>query len=94
MFAAIGRFAYRRRRPIVAVWLLLFAVGVWGDLHVAGSLKGGGFTSSTDPSEQTLTLAWQRLKAGLSTVTVVFTSDSLAAKSPSSSSFRPRRCRA
>jgi putative drug exporter of the RND superfamily len=82
VFAAIGRFAYRRRRPIVAVWVLLFAAGVWGDVHVAGVLKGGGFTSPTDPSEKTLTLAWQRLKAGLSTVTVVFTSDSLQVKSP------------
>ena len=81
MFAAIGRFAYRRRKPIVAIWLALFVLGAWGDLHVSSVLKGGGFTRSDDPSEKALTLTWQRLHAGLSTVTVVFTSDTLDAHS-------------
>jgi RND superfamily putative drug exporter len=80
VFAALGRFAFRRRKAIVVTWLVLFALGVWGNLHVAGVLKGGGFTSPSDPSEQTLTLAWQRLRAGLSTVTVVFTSNTLDAR--------------
>ena len=82
MFAAIGRFAYRRRRPIVAIWAVLFVLGLAGAFGVADVLKGGGFTSPSDPSEQTLTIAWQRLRAGLSTVTVVFTSDTLKATSP------------
>ena len=82
MFAAIGRFAYRRRRPIVAVWVVLFALGLVGDFKVSGQLKGGGFTSPNDPSEKALTVAWQRLRAGLSTVTIVFTSDTLKASSP------------
>jgi len=53
-----------------------------GSQHrVAGELKGGGFSNSHAPAQQALRLMQQRLDTGLSQLVVVFTSDTMPARS-------------
>jgi RND superfamily putative drug exporter len=80
VFAGLGRFAYRRRRLILAVWLIAFAAGLAGTVTLARHLKGGGFSSPDTPAQQALALMQRRLKLGLAAVTVVFTSPTLDAR--------------
>jgi len=82
MFAALGRFVYRRRRLVVAVWAAAFAVAALGAFDVAHQLKGGGFTRPGAPSQQGQRQMQERLGVGPATVTIVFASDTLDARSP------------
>ncbi|HEY5386858.1 MAG TPA: MMPL family transporter, partial [Thermoleophilia bacterium] len=82
MFAALGRFVYRRRRIIVLAWTLAFAAGVVATLHLPGELKGGGFTNPATPSQRAQTAMQERLGFGPARLTIVFTSPSLDARSP------------
>ena len=82
MFAAIGRFAYRRRRIIVLAWAVAFAAGVVATAHVPPRLKGGGFTNPTTPSQQAQQAMQDRLGFGPAQLTIVFTSPTLDARSP------------
>ena len=82
MFAAIGRFSYRRRHLIVALWSVAFVAGVVASLDVASSLKGGGFTNVSSPSQRGQAEMQQRLGFGPASLTIVFASDTLDARSP------------
>lgn len=81
MFAALGRFSYRRRRVIVVVWTLAFAAGLVASLNVAAQLKGGGFTNPESPSQQGQRQMQQRLGFGPSSLTIVLTSDAMPVRS-------------
>ena len=82
MFAALGRFAYRRRKLIVVLWSLAFAAGLVASLSVAAQLKGGGFTNPSSPSQQGQRRMQERLGFGPASLTIVFSSDTLSARSP------------
>lgn len=82
MFHALGRFSYRFRWLVIAVWAILFAASLVATPYLAGVLKGGGFSSSDSPSQQAATLMVERLNAGRSNLVVVFTSPSLDARGP------------
>ena len=82
MFAALGRSAYRRRKLIVVLWSLAFAAGLVASLSVAAQLKGGGFTDPSSPSQVGQRRMQQRLGFGPASLTIVFTSDELSARSP------------
>ena len=82
MFAALGRFSYRRRKLIVVLWSLAFAAGIVASLNVAAQLKGGGFTNPSSPSQQGQRQMQERLGFGPSSLTIVFSSDTLSARSP------------
>ena len=82
MFAALGRSAYRRRKLIVVLWSLAFAAGLVASLSVAAQLKGGGFTNPASPSQVGQREMQQRLGFGPASLTIVFTSDELSARSP------------
>jgi RND superfamily putative drug exporter len=82
VFAALGRFAYRRRKLIVVLWTLAFAAGVLASLSVAAQLKGGGFTDPASPSQQGQRQMQDRLGFGPASLTVVFSSDGDSARSP------------
>ena len=82
MFAAIGRFAYRRRRIIVLAWVVAFAAGLVATAHVPPRLKGGGFTNPTTPSQRAQQAMQDRLGFGPAQLTIVFTSATLDARSP------------
>ncbi len=58
MFAWLGRFAYRRRRPILVVWVLFFVVGIALGSQVFGrtksDLNGGGELSESVQADERL----------------------------------------
>lgn len=82
MFAALGRSVYRRRKLIVVLWSLAFAAGLVASLSVAAQLKGGGFTDPSSPSQVGQRQMQQRLGFGPASLTIVFASDELSARSP------------
>ena len=82
MFAAIGRFVYRRRRIIVLVWTVAFVAGLVATTHLPGELKGGGFTNPTSPSQRAQKAMQERLGFGPARLTIVFSSPRLDARSP------------
>ncbi len=82
MFAALGRLAYRRRKLIVVLWSLAFAAGLLASLSIAAQLKGGGFTNPGSPSQRGQREMQGRLGFGPASLTIVFSSDTLSARSP------------
>lgn len=82
MFAALGRSAYRHRKLIVVLWTAAFVAGLVATLDVAGRLSGGGFTNPSSPSQQGQRLMQERLGFGPASLTLVFSSDTLSARSP------------
>jgi len=82
MFAAIGRFSYRFRWPVVAVWVVAFALGLTAFPRLHHELKGGGFSNPGAPAQQALDLMQRRLHTGLAETAIVFTSPTLDARSP------------
>jgi putative drug exporter of the RND superfamily len=82
VFAALGRFVYKRRRIIVLAWTVAFIAGIVAAAHVPGQLKGGGFTNPTTPSQQAQQAMQERLGFGPARLTIVFTSPGLDARSP------------
>jgi putative drug exporter of the RND superfamily len=81
VFAALGRFVYRRRRIVVLIWAAAFAAGLVATAHVPGELKGGGFTNPATPSQQAQLAMQERLGFGPAQLTIVFSSPSLDARS-------------
>ena len=82
MFAALGRFVYRRRRVIVLAWAVAFVAGLVATSHLPGELKGGGFTNPATPSQQAQKAMQERLGFGPAQLTIVFASPSLDARGP------------
>jgi len=80
VFAAIGRYAYRRRKVVLAVWAAAFVAGLAGSFALPGVLKGGGFTRPDSPSQQAQGVMRERLGVGPTHLTVVFASDELDAR--------------
>ncbi len=91
MFAAIGRFSYRFRWPVIAVWVAGFLLGLAAVPHLHGELKGGGFSNARAPAQRALDLMHARLHTGLASVEIVFTSPILDAAGPR---FRAAEARA
>ena len=48
-FAALARFAYRRRLLVVVVWLVLFAAGAALTPLLSHVFRGGGFSNPNSP---------------------------------------------
>jgi RND superfamily putative drug exporter len=84
VFAAIGRFSYRYRWPVVIVWVLAFLAGLFLTTRLSLELKGGGFANPDSPSQRALDLMNAKLHTGLSTVSIVFERPALAEKGPES----------
>jgi RND superfamily putative drug exporter len=82
VFAALGRSAYRHRKLIVVLWTAAFAAGLVATLDVAGRLAGGGFTNPSSPSQQGQRKMQERLGFGPASLTLVFSSGTLSARSP------------
>jgi RND superfamily putative drug exporter len=80
MFAALGRFAYRRRWYIIAVWVMVLPFGIYGATHVQKVLQGGGFSIAGSPSDLALKEANKHLTLGESALYVVFESKDLDAR--------------
>lgn len=73
MFAALARFSYRCRWPIVAVFLGLFPIaGIYGG-GVFTVLKGGGFDDPTAESYRAVELIEKQLGTGDAVIVALYT---------------------
>jgi RND superfamily putative drug exporter len=82
VFAALGRFAYRRRWYIIAVWAVVVPLALYGAANVHSVLKGGGFSIAGSPSDLALQEANKHLTLGKSALYIIFESEDLEARSP------------
>ncbi len=82
IFAACGRFAVRRHRWIVAVWLAILAVAVPLAPNVVGVLRAGGFILPDLESARAKSLLQDELGAPPSAIVIVFHSETSTAGSP------------
>jgi RND superfamily putative drug exporter len=78
----MGRFSYRFRWPVIAVWSVAFVLGLVAVPRLHHELKGGGFSNSSAPAQRALDLMQRRLHTGLAETAIVFTSPTLEARSP------------
>jgi RND superfamily putative drug exporter len=81
-FAALGRFAARRRWPIVIAWAILLLVALPFAPRAAGALRAGGFILDDLESARAKATLQDELGAPPSAVVVVLHSDSLLAGTP------------
>jgi uncharacterized membrane protein YdfJ with MMPL/SSD domain/predicted secreted hydrolase len=81
-FAALGRFAARRRWPIVIAWAVLLLVALPIAPRVTGALRAGGFILDDLESARAKALLQDELGTPPSAVVVVLHSDSLVAGTP------------
>jgi len=79
VFAAVGRFSFRHRWLVVAVWVVLFGLGLVATPWLGEALQGGGWANPDAPSQQADALLRERLGQGSATMIVVFEGDGLKA---------------
>ncbi|MEP6693817.1 MAG: MMPL family transporter [Chloroflexota bacterium] len=81
MFAAWGRFVYRRRWPVLAISVaLLLASGFIASQ--GGKLQSGGFIETAESGRASKLIEQELPRVGGSTFTLIFSSDTLDAKDP------------
>ncbi len=81
MFAAWGRFVYRRRRPVLVLSVaLLLASGFIASQ--GGKLQSGGFIETAESGRASKLIEQELPRVGGSTFTLIFSSDTLDAKDP------------
>src|SRR6476646_3505324 len=81
-FAALGRFAARRRWPIVIAWAIVLLVALPFAPRAAGALRAGGFILDDLESARAKATLQDELGAPPSAVVIVLHSDSLLAGTP------------
>ena len=81
MFAAWGRFVYRRRRPVLVLSIaLLLASGFTASQ--GGKLQSGGFIETAESGRASKLIEQELPRVGGSTFTLIFSSDTLDGKDP------------
>jgi uncharacterized membrane protein YdfJ with MMPL/SSD domain len=73
VFNGLGYFAFRRRRAIVAVYLLLVPLLVWGAATVFPRLRGGGFEVPDSESYAAFKILEQEVKVGGADILALWT---------------------
>ncbi len=93
MFEALGRFLFRRRKPLLAL-TLLFAVlsGAYG-VGVFGDMKPGGFEDPGSDSRKAAQLAEKAFPQRSPDVVVVYRDKDRTVDDPRSARPSPRRSR-
>jgi RND superfamily putative drug exporter len=81
MFAAWGRFVYRRRWPVLAVSGVLLLASIFVVIQ-GGKLQSGGFIETSESGRASRLIERELPRAGAATFTLIFSSDTLTATSP------------
>src|SRR5438309_183651 len=81
MFAAWGRFVYRRRWPVLAVSGLLLLASAFV-VAQGGKLQSGGFIETSESGRASRLIERELPRAGAATFTLILSSDTLSAVSP------------
>ncbi|MDP9426144.1 MAG: MMPL family transporter [Actinomycetota bacterium] len=82
LFGVLGRFAYRRRWPILIVWGLLLVASAFFAPNLSDRLKGGGFSGAGSDAEKVQDVLLDEFGASPAIVTVVFDGEGKLATSP------------
>src|SRR2546428_12887212 len=95
MFAAWGRFVYRRRWPVLAVSGLLLLASAFIVIQ-GGKLQSGGFIETSESGRTSRLIDRELPRAGAATFTLILSSGTLSATIPEfrtalDSSFAPLR---
>jgi len=80
MFEGLGRFSYRFRWYVIALWVAVFAVSIVATPYLEDVLTGG-FTDPDSPAERAGDLIEEKFAQGPTTLAVVFRSETLEATS-------------
>jgi len=80
MFAAWGRFVYRRRWPVLAVSGVLLLASIFIVIQ-GGKLQSGGFIETSESGRASRLIERELPRAGAATFTLLFSSDTLSATS-------------
>ena len=81
LFARLGPIAYRHRWPILLFWTVVLVTAALFAPKLGGQLKGGGFEGSGRDSELAKDLMVDEFGLPRATLTIVFESDNLSARS-------------
>jgi len=81
MFAAWGRFVYRRRWPVLAVSGVLLLASIFIVIQ-GGKLQSGGFIETSESGRASRLIERELPRAGAATFTLIFSNDTLNATSP------------
>src|SRR5712691_7207818 len=81
MFAAWGRFVYRRRWPVLAVSGLLLLASAF-IVAQGGKLQSGGFIETSESGRASRLIERELPRAGAATFTLLLSSETLSATSP------------
>src|SRR5438477_8354118 len=81
MFAAWGRFVYRRRWPVLAVSGVLLLASIFIVIQ-GGKLQSGGFIETSESGRASRLIERELPRAGGGTFTLIFSSDTLSGTSP------------
>src|SRR5438067_2052642 len=89
MFAAWGRFVYRRRWPVLAVSGVLLLASIFIVIQ-GGKLQSGGFIETSESGRASRLIERELPRAGAATFTLIFSSETLTATlNAASPEFRP-----
>src|SRR5437868_1573579 len=89
MFAAWGRFVYRRRWPVLAVSGVLLLLSIFIVIQ-GGKLQSGGFIETSESGRASRLIERELPRAGAATFTLIFSSETLTATlNAASPEFRP-----
>ena len=80
MFAAWGRFVYRRRWPVLAVSGVLLLASIFIVIQ-GGKLQSGGFIETSESGRASRLIERELPRAGAATFTLIFSSETLTAMS-------------
>src|SRR5207245_9333911 len=81
MFAAWGRFVYRRRWPVLALSGLLLLASAF-IVAQGGKLQSGGFIETSESGRASRLIERELPRAGAATFTLILSSHTLTAMSP------------
>src|SRR2546430_4236384 len=81
MFAAWGRFVYRRRWPVLALSGLLLLASAF-IVAQGGKLQSGGFIETSESGRASRLIERELPRAGAATFTLILSSDTPTAMSP------------
>jgi len=81
MFAAWGRFVYRRRWPVLAVSGVLLLASIFVVIQ-GGKLQSGGFIETSESGRASRLIERELPRAGAATFTLIISSEALNATSP------------
>ena len=81
LFGRLGQLTYRYRWAVLGFWAVVLVTAAFFAPRLGGQLKGGGFDGSGSEAERVQDLMVEEFGVSPATLTIVFESDGISAKS-------------